>query len=528
MTQRAFAIAMVGGVCLATLSAQRPGSAAADPARAFFAKNAVVRLELTLAPADRERLRDAPRQYVPVTLQLAGEPQPWRGGGVKLKGAAGSFQKIDERPGFTVNLDKFGGEHRLAGLRRFHLNNGAQDSSRLSEWLGAEVFRAAGYPAPRVAHAHVVLDGEPLGIYVLREGYDEQFLQRVIGNLDGNLYDGGFCRDVDQELEKDAGGGPDDRRDLRQLLLASRDFDAERVTRFERSIDVDALIDFVAIEAMLGHWDGYSHNRNNFRLWIGLDTATTRFLPHGMDQLFGQADASILRHPSGIVARAVMQHPDWRKRYRERLRKLLPLFAPRKLESGLDAVTRRIGRELGRIAPDAVDQQAAAASRLAARVRARYRSLRDQVRAPEPEPLAFPRGRAQKLREWRAAAKTDNLELDKKGYRGVTALRISSRGGGNELRHGIWRTSVLLARGRYRFAAAVRCEEVAAPAGEGVLLAVGDARGTPLVGTQTWSDLTCEFEVEPFQDDIELEMVLRASAGRVWFRLDSVQLEKIE
>ncbi|MCA8966221.1 MAG: CotH kinase family protein, partial [Planctomycetes bacterium] len=170
------------------LHAQRaePGAERPDPAREFFAAGGLVRAELTLAPEDREHLRQQPREYVRATLRIDGG-EAWADVGVKLKGSAGSFRKVDDGPGFTVNLGKFGNAARFHGLRRFHLNNGAQDDSRLCEWLGNEVFTAAGYPAPRVSHAHVFLDGVELGLYVLREAFDEQFVQRVFGDAPGNL-----------------------------------------------------------------------------------------------------------------------------------------------------------------------------------------------------------------------------------------------------------------------------------------------------------------------------------------------------
>ena len=82
------------------LAAILPAQAAAkpDPARAFFARGAVVEVAILLDPADRQRLRDRPREYVEATLRVDGDRQAWTGVGVKLKGAAGSFRAVDDRP----------------------------------------------------------------------------------------------------------------------------------------------------------------------------------------------------------------------------------------------------------------------------------------------------------------------------------------------------------------------------------------------------------------------------------------------
>src|SRR5437763_1303957 len=64
-----------------------------------------------------------------------------------------------------------------------------------------EMFRAAGVPASRVTHAVVTINGKRRGLYYLKEGYDKHFLKQHFKGRDGNLYDGGFLRDVDQPLQ---------------------------------------------------------------------------------------------------------------------------------------------------------------------------------------------------------------------------------------------------------------------------------------------------------------------------------------
>jgi spore coat protein CotH len=123
---------------------------------------------------------------------------------VKLKGAAGSFQELDGKPAFTLNVGKFLKGQEFHRLRKFHLNNSAQDESYTSEWLCASICRDLGLPATRVAHARVWLNDRDLGLYVLKEGFDRNFLRRNFTHPGGNLYDGGFCQEIDAELERDA------------------------------------------------------------------------------------------------------------------------------------------------------------------------------------------------------------------------------------------------------------------------------------------------------------------------------------
>jgi len=496
-----------------------------DPAKRFFASRPVITVAITLSPEDRQSLRDRPREYVPATISINGDKQGWPDVGIKLKGAAGSFREIDDRPGFTVNLGKFGGKERLHGLKRFHLNNGRQDDSRLSEWLGSEVFTAAGYPAPRVGHAIVTLDDQLLGLYVLREGFDRQFLKRTLGSTDGTLYDGGFCNDIDRSLERDSGDGPRDHSDLDRLRDACAVMNDGRTAKLESAMDIDRFIDFMALEAMVGHWDGYCQNRNNFRLWCSTSLGGSMFFPHGMDQLFGKAHASILQHPSAIVASAVQQHPNWRKRYRARLKALLTHLNSRTLNKKLKAQGKRIEKALKRHDADQARDLSGAVQDLMRRVSARYQSLKKQVREPEPKALTFKKGKPRKLDDWNPSGETDHIGLKKRS----ATLLIECKSRGEKERRGAYRTTVLLARGKYRLTAMVRTQDIEALArgGGGVRLMAAGQAGQALLGDNKWTQISCEFAVAKLQENVELRLEMRGRDGKAWFRTNALLLAPI-
>lgn len=518
----------------AALAAQAP----ADPARALFQSGAVLDFELELEATAQLSLREQPRQYVPCRATVDGRTRLPRIG-LKLKGAAGSFRDFDDKPALTLRLDRFGGSERVSGLAKLHLNNSVQDDTFLCEWLGAGVFAAAELPAARVAFARVRLAGSDRGLYVLREAYDQGFLRRC-GSSAGNLYDGGFCEDVDGELEKDAGSGADDRGDLRELARVCRLPAAERRAALPAVLDVEQFVDFVALEALLGHWDGYSQNHNNYRLWIGGD-GRAHFLPHGMDQLLGDPEASVLRHPTAIVADAVLQLPEWRQRYRQRLTALLPLLQPTRLQPLLRAQAAKLRPVLHAIEPELASAHAEAVRGLLQRLEQRYRFLLAETKAPEPKPMAFDGERPQLLKDWRPGAETEAIELERRRVANVPALLLACSGRGDAVRAGAFRTTVLLARGRYRLLASVRCEGLRVPeekvgeagGGEGddepagAWIAGGGARSGAVHGDRAFTPLGCDFEVGEFQREVELELRLRAVAGRAAFRADSLQLLRL-
>ena len=51
-------------------------------------------------------------------------------------------------------------------------------------------------------------------------------------------------------------------------------------------VDLDSFYTFWAMEGLLGFWDGYSGNRNNFFIYLNPDTEKFHFIPWGADSLF--------------------------------------------------------------------------------------------------------------------------------------------------------------------------------------------------------------------------------------------------
>jgi spore coat protein H len=209
-TRRGFG-AVVAVVLVAVASTAR-----GDESAAFFAADDVPRLRLEIGEKSRQRLREEPRSYAVATL-VENDERRLEKVAVKLKGAAGSYQEFDDRPGLTVRVDRRDAGRTLHGMAKFHLNNAVQDETFLSEWLGWQLLQDAGYPAPRVAHVRLWINDRDMGLYVVREGFDAPFLRRAFGAADGTLYDGGFLQDVDEPLEVDLGADKDDREALRRL-----------------------------------------------------------------------------------------------------------------------------------------------------------------------------------------------------------------------------------------------------------------------------------------------------------------------
>src|SRR6185503_5662817 len=151
-------------------------------------------------------------------------------------------------------------------------------------------------------------------------------LRRHFTNAKGNLYDGGFIREITDPLEKDSGEDVPHHSDLKQLAAAASESDAEkRWARLEELLDMDCMLSFMALEMMTWHWDGYAMKHNNYRVYHEPSSDKMYLLPHGMDQMFWAPDGGIFPMTSeqGLLARAILVTPQGRKLYREQVGLLL-------------------------------------------------------------------------------------------------------------------------------------------------------------------------------------------------------------
>lgn len=282
-------------------------SAVAAPDVFFTGPTSVVPVRITLGPEAIAHLARHPRDYVDGTAAVAGTTPS--NAEVRLKGN-GSFQPISAKPNFAI---KFGGP----GRRKVLLNGSAQDSSFLRWKLASEMFLKAGLPAARIGFARVELNGRNLGPYISVEPIDKEFLRHHFGSGAGNLYEGSN-QDVGDPLELDSGNRSGDQNDLKPLAVACEERDLDKRWRLlEACLDVNRFSSFMALEVLMGHHDGYSLDRNNFRIYGDPASRRLVFLPHGMDLIFNNPTAPLIGRWRGLVAHAVMETRQGKARYRE-------------------------------------------------------------------------------------------------------------------------------------------------------------------------------------------------------------------
>lgn len=543
--RRLLFVSLIFGVGLVAGCTRQPSpasSGAMPTADLIFSNSVVLQIKIEIPRAGLSVLRrtqwTGDGEDRPETRATVKEGDTvYRDVAVHLKGAAGSFRQVDGRPSLTLNFDKYVPGQSFHGLHKISLNNSVQDDSLLSEKLCRELFEAAGVPVPRAGHAIVQLNGRDLGMYVMLEGANKQFLKRYFKNTKGNFYDGGFVRDINESLAVNSGAHPEDRAGLKELIAAEREVRQNNsLERLSRILDVDRFISMMAMEVMICHWDGYCLNRNNWRLFHDLDSGKMTFIPHGIDQTFGTGG----RMPDlplgsirweGKVAAAVGRSPEGRRRYRERFGQLYTnAFNTDQILARIDQIQASIGPSLAQWNPTAARDQERAVKRFKASITRRINQLSKQLATPAAPWTFGPDGQV-RLTKWSASAVHSGRPVLQQGKdpQGRQVLTISA--GTAQTSSGSWRMRALLTEGRYQFVGQVRVQDVAVEAddprgGAGLRISKGPPRPGRLNGTTDWQEFVYEFQQED-TSEVELICELRATHGEAWFDLGSLRLARL-
>ena len=511
----------VVAACLAFSShgATTLGAAKKAPGEKFFNETNVRAFHFEISNEGLNQLRRSPRTYVSATVREGGHVLT--NVAVRLKGM-GSFRSVDEKPSLVVKFDEFATNQQYRGLNKLMFNNSVQDTTYLAEMLATELFRDAGLPAARSAHARVHLNGQDLGLYVVFEAMNKQFLKQHFADASGNLYEA-YLGDVDGRMEQDSGSDTS-MNDVRALYAACRIADdARRWQELQKVLDVDRFVSFVAMEMLTSHWDGYAIHTNNFRIYHDPGTGKFTFITHGVDWAFRRPNISIQPPMKSIVGRAVLSTPEGQKLYRERIGTLFTNVFH------VAVMTNRMEQALAGIRAAGLDknQMAKIEERtgwLRRQIEARAESVGKQLRGIEPESMKFDSNGLAYPEKWREEPDRGEVLFERTEMDGRKTLHIRAE----SLRtRASWRSQTYLKRGWYRFEGSARVNDLAT--GSARLRISGDTRSVGIGGAAVsgWRPLGHVFEVQEAGMDIELVCELNASAGDVWFDANSLRVRRI-
>ena len=221
--------------------------------------------------------------------------------GLRLKG---NTSRAAKKKGFRIDFDQFS-QQTFQGLKKFNINGNHNDPSMSREYLAAHAMNQAYNPSIRGNLIRLYINGEYWGVRNNSEFIDKTFVQSRFGDNTGNLYKCSWPCDLtwkgaNQQTYKDMMNGgeraydlktnetADDYTDLVNFINAINNSPTDSfIPRVERMFDVQAYLKTLAMEVLVGHWDNYFANKNNYWLYHNMKTGKFVYLPYDMDNTWG-------------------------------------------------------------------------------------------------------------------------------------------------------------------------------------------------------------------------------------------------
>jgi hypothetical protein len=298
------------------------GDSAPPSQAALFDESRVVTFDVSFPPGEWDRLlnlRTEPSErWVSCSLTFEGDKFP--NAACRRKGDPFDWD-IAKKPQFLVRFNYTDKNGRFRGLRRLNFEHFEGPPAPIRDRLAMWAMRQAGVDAPRVNHARVTRDGQPLGLYMNVEVIDREFLEDHFGDADadGNLWEDGT------ELETNEAAN--DRTRLQALLdLIEREpLTGDHTTFFaalDAMMDIDQVLREMAAETALSSSDNFSNGEPRNFYYYEHPRRGFMVLPWDLDQTLTEIpeysdpfEPSPGAGPNAKLRRLMNQNPTWSARF---------------------------------------------------------------------------------------------------------------------------------------------------------------------------------------------------------------------
>lgn len=324
-----------------------------------FNESVVHTIELSIAGNDWQSIIDEAgayentnpdRPYYQAQLRFDGEILD-SDVGIRLKGHISIQLSSGHSYPFKLDFNRYAEEQVLDGLKKLNLNNNFQGPplTIVRDFVGYNAWREFGVAASRTAFAHVMVNQEDLGLYVMVEQVDGGFIKRHFAGPYGDLYK---PEQISGTLEyrgpsitdyPDIGHKWPDESDHSSLLHALEVLQSGQVGEIGEVFDIEGILTYMAGFVALGAFDYYPITGHNYYLYES-DPGRFTMLPWDMNGCLETMNPPLCSPLQGLLSGRLLEDPDLEARYRKILTDFLnSAGSPEQLFARLDAAQQIVG-----------------------------------------------------------------------------------------------------------------------------------------------------------------------------------------
>lgn len=216
----------------------------------------------------------------------------------------GNTSRYADKKSFKISFNTYEPGRKWQGLEKLNINGEHNDPSVARSKIAWDLEREMGVPSPRSNHINLYVNYQFVGLFLNVEHIDEVFVQSRFGNNDGNLYKCLWPADLnykgnDPNLYKESLNGrrtydlktnkdEDDYTGLAHFIDVLNNTPINNLScELEKIFNVDTYLKAMALDILIGNWDGPIFNKNNFYLYHNASTGLFEYIPFDLDNTIG-------------------------------------------------------------------------------------------------------------------------------------------------------------------------------------------------------------------------------------------------
>ncbi len=211
----------------------------------------------------------------------------------------GNTSRDAAKKSFELSFNSYVPGRKYRGLEKMKLNGEHNDVSILRSKVSYDLLTQCGLPSPRTSYIKLYINNEYKGLYIHIEHFDEEYIQKRFPNdHTGNLFKCFYGSDLtyhgtnptyyQNTYKLKTNETVNDYTGLIHLIeVLYNSANANFVCEIQDVFDVDSYLRTLALEILIGQWDGYAYNKNNYFLYERPSDGKFIFMEYDLDNTFG-------------------------------------------------------------------------------------------------------------------------------------------------------------------------------------------------------------------------------------------------
>ena len=217
----------------------------------------------------------------------------------------GNTSRDAKKKSFSVSFNTFKKGGSFYSIDKINLNGEHNDPSLVRSKLSFDMFQRAGIISSRVGYAEVYINNKYYGLYINVEHIDDEFLWKNYVDDSGNLWKCLYPADLtyrgsDPAIYRDMKSGDnfvyelksneaqsDYSQLVRLITILNSTSTASLPDSLEKIFDMRTLLQYYAMNTLIGSWDDYRSLRNNYYLYLNPTNQKFEIIPYDYDNTFG-------------------------------------------------------------------------------------------------------------------------------------------------------------------------------------------------------------------------------------------------